>query len=217
MDIGVLTVVTAVLAVLAVRAIVSAVRKRHLLDGGALRTWWAVLVVIATLVAGGFEAAHHWRQAIVTDAMAAVTDNPRARADCARFSEELFNARAFDGYVWQDASDVAHYMHGVCQDVAAYARSAKLDPPLEQVAAVVLVAHETMHVERVWNEAEAECRAVQLSHLVAMRLGANEAQARALQARYFAEIYPNLREGYTSRECREGGAYDIFPERAEFP
>jgi len=63
----------------------------------------------------------------------------------------------------------------------------------------------------------AECRAVQLSYLVAEKLGATEAQARALQARYFAEIYPNLRDGYVSSDCREGGALDIFPDRTEFP
>jgi len=58
---------------------------------------------------------------------------------------------------------------------------------------------------------------VQLNHLVAMKLGATETQARALQARYFAEIYPTLRDGYTSGECREGGVLDIFPERTQFP
>lgn len=217
MDVGVLTVVTLVLAGLTVHATVRAVRLRHRPDGRVARAWWAGILTAVTLVALGFEFAHHQRQALVTDAMAAVTDNPRARAQCERFTASLLNLSQYDGYVYHAAPDVAEYRRHVCRDVAAYAGSSKLDPTLEQVASVVLVAHETMHVNGIWTEADAECFAVQRSHLVAMRLGATEAQARALQARYFAEIYPTNRSDYISGQCAEGGALDLFPERVEFP
>jgi hypothetical protein len=217
MDIGVLTVVTLALAALATHASIRAVRGRHRPDGRTLRAWWAGLLLVATIAAGSVEANHHQRQALVTQGMRAVTDNPEARANCERFSESLFNLSQFDGYVYQATSDVANYKRASCIDLASYARGSKSQPTLDQVAAVHLVAHETMHVNGVWNEAEAECTAAQLSHLVAEELGATPAQARELQARYFAEIYPNLRPNYVSAECREGGELDIFPERTEFP
>jgi hypothetical protein len=216
-DIGVLTVVCVVLAGLAVHAVMRAVRLRHEPEGRTLRAWWAAVLVVLAFVALLVEVGHHRREALVTDAMAAVTDNPRARADCERFTPSLLNLSQYDGYVWHDKPDVAEYRRHVCLNLAAYAGSSKVDPPLEQVAAVVLVAHETMHVNGIWTEADAECRAVQLGHLVAMRLGATEAQARALAARYFAEIYPHQRSDYVSGDCSEGGSLDIFPERAEFP
>ncbi len=217
MDIGVLTVVTVLLAGLAVRAAVRAVRLRADADGRTLRAWWAAILIAITLVALAFEVGHHQRQHLVTVAMSAVTDNPRARADCERFTEALFNLSQYDGYVYQDNSDVALYKRHVCIDLASYASSSHRNPSLEQIAAVHLVAHETMHVNGFWNEAEAECRAAQLSHLVAEQLGATAAQARELQARYFAELYPRNRSDYISGECREGGRLDIHPERTEFP
>lgn len=216
MDIGVLTFVCLGLAILAVRATVRAVRRRHA-DGATASMWWAGILIALTLVAAYFEVGHDRQEALATTAMSAVTDNPHARGDCQRFTQALFNLSVYDGYVYRDSSDVARYTNDSCRALASYASSSKVNPSLDQIAAVHLVAHETMHVNGYWSEAEAECRAVQLNHLVAMKLGATETQARALQARYFAEIYPTLRDGYTSGECREGGALDIFPERTQFP
>ena len=216
MDIGVLTFVTLALLLLAVRATVRAVRRRQW-EGARGRNWWAASLIALTLVALWFEVGHDRRQLLATSAMSALTDNPRAQADCRRFSETFFSLGEHDGYVARDTSDVAHYTNESCKALASYAASSKENPSLDQVAAVHLIAHETMHVNGYWTESEAECRAVQLNSLVAEKLGASEAQARALQARYFAEIYPNLMEEYVSGECREGGALDIFPDRTEFP
>jgi hypothetical protein len=217
MDIGVLTVVSVVLAAVAVHAGWRAVQHWDDDGGRALRMWWTGALVVLAVVAVGFEVGHHQRQRLATEAMTVLTDNPDARANCERLTESLFNLSQYDGYVYRDNPDVALYRRHVCRNLASYAASNKRDPSLEQVAAVHLIAHETMHVEGVWVEAEAECRAVQLSHLVAEQLGATPAQARELQATYFAELYPLNRSDYISGECRAGGALDIFPDRTEFP
>lgn len=217
MDIGVLTVVVVLLAAAATHAVVRAVRHRADAGGQMFRAWWAGVLAVMTMVALAVEVGHHQRTALATRAMSAVTDNPNARADCERFTQALLNLSQFDGYVYWDNPDVALYRRSICKDLAAYAGSSKRDPSLDQIAAVHLIAHETMHVNGLRNEAETECHAMQVSHLVAEALGATAAQARALQARYFAEIYPNIRSDYRSGDCREGGAYDIHPERAEFP
>lgn len=216
MDIGPLTFVTVVLLVLTVRATVRAVRRRQW-EGAAGRTWWAAILVVSSFVALYFELGHDSQQRLATYAMHAVTNNPDARADCRRFSESFFSLGSYEGYVEHQNPDVARYGNEPCRALASYASSNKQSPAIDEIAAVHLIAHETMHVNGYWSEAEAECRAAQLSHLVAERLGATKTQARALQARYFVEIYPRMRDGYTSRECREGGSLDIFPDRTQFP
>jgi len=216
LDIGVLTFVTVGLLALAVHATVRAVRRRQW-EGARGRAWWAGILIASTLVALWFEVGHDRQQLLATEAMSAVTDNPHARADCRRFTQTFLSLGEYDGYVYRDNSTVALYTNDSCKALASYAASSKEHPTLAQIRAVHLIAHETMHVNGYWSESVAECRAVQLSYLVAEKLGATEAQARALQARYFAEIYPNLRDGYVSSDCREGGALDIFPDRTEFP
>lgn len=216
MDIGVLTFVCVALLILAVRATVRAVRQRGW-EGGTGRAWWAAILIASTLVAGYFEIGHYRHQALATYAMTAVTDNPNARADCRRFTQSFWSLGTYDGYVYRDNPDVALYANHACRALASYASSDKRDPNLDQIRAVHLIAHETEHVNGHWTEAVAECRAVQLNYLVAMKLGATEQEARALQQRYFAEVYPHLKDNYTSSECREGGKLDIFPDRTEFP
>jgi hypothetical protein len=216
MDVGLLTFVCVALVVLAIRATVRAVRRRQW-EGAAGRAWWAAIVIVGALVALYFEVGHDRQQFLATRAMSAVTDNPRATADCRRFTESFLSLGEYDGYVEGDNPDVAHLDNALCRSLASYASSSKDHPNLDQIGAVHLIAHETMHVNGYWNESTAECRAAQLNYLVAMELGATEEQARALQARYFAEIYPHLRDNYTTHNCREGGKLDIFPERTTFP
>jgi hypothetical protein len=216
-DVGALTVVTALVALVALRAVARAVRLRHSLNGNRGRAWWAATLVLVTSVAGLFEAGHHQRQALATDAMLVLSVTPHAQADCERLSASMFNLSQYDGFVYHANSDVALYKHQICKDLGAYASSNKISPTLEQIAAVHLIAHETMHVNGIWSESEAECHAAQLSHLVAERLGATPTQARELQAHYFAELYESNRPHYKSSGCRAGGALDLHPERAEFP
>jgi len=215
-DIGVLTFVCVALLILAVRATVRAVRKRGW-EGSAGRMWWAGLLIASTIVALYFEVGHQRQERLATYAMSAVTENPNARADCRRFTQTFFSLGGYDGYVYRDNPDVALYTNDVCRSLASYASSNKQNPSLNQIRAVHVIAHEVEHVNGHWTESDAECRAVQLNYLVAIKLGATEQQSRTLQARYFAEVYPHLKDGYTSGQCREGGSLDIFPDRTEFP
>lgn len=217
MDIGVLTVVTALLAAASVHALWKWAQERDDINSRGPRALWAGVVIVLTLVAGFYEYGHHQRQDLATRAMSAVTDNPRAHANCERLTESFFNLSQFDGFVYYADTDVAHYKRKSCRDLAAYASSSHFNPSLEQVAAVHLIAHEVAHINGYWVEAEAECWAVQNNHLVAQELGATPEQARALQARYFTEIYPLTRSDYRSGKCTAGGEFDANPDRAEFP
>jgi hypothetical protein len=95
-----------------------------------------------------------------------------------------------------------------CRDLAAYARSAKRDPPQTQVVAVHVLTHEAMHMAGIVDEAKAECAAVQRDALTARLLGASVADARLLAARYWRTVYPSMPEGYKTPECGPGRALD---------
>ena len=217
MDIGVLTVVAAILAGMSMVAWKRVITRRDEFGGRGFRAWAAILVSVLALTAGGFEFAHHQRQELATKAIGVLSDVDGASADCERFSEELFNASQFQGFVYYDGSHVAHLRREVCHNLWDYAHGGQGHPTEAQIIAVHIVAHETMHINGITSEAVAECQAVQLNNQVAEALGATPAQARELQRRYYADVYPRQRGAYFSSECVEGGELDISPDLTEFP
>jgi hypothetical protein len=83
-------------------------------------------------------------------------------------------------------------------------------------AAVVTLAHEPQHSRGVAVEAQAECYAIQLAATTARRLGVDATYASGLAALYW-EHYAEELPIYRSRECRDGGAYDLRPASAVWP
>lgn len=217
MDIGVLTVVAAILAAMTLTAWYRVMTRYGDTDGRGFRAVVAGLISILAFTAGYFEVAHHQRQELATKALGVLADVDGASADCERFSEELFNLSDFQGYVYYDGSNVAHLRRNVCHNLWDYAHGGQAHPTEGQIVAVHIVAHETMHINGIQSEAVAECRAVQLNHLVAEALGATPEQARELQRRYYVDYYPRQREDYVSAGCTEGGELDIYPDRTVFP
>ena len=78
----------------------------------------------------------------------------------------------------------------------------------DRLIAVHVLAHESMHMAGATDEAVTECRAMQRNADMARRLGADPTVARALAARYWREIYPNMPDAYRSGECAPGGELD---------
>jgi hypothetical protein len=95
-----------------------------------------------------------------------------------------------------------------CHHLAAYVRSGARRPTRDQVVAVHVLTHEAMHMSGLLDEAVAECAAVQRDAQTARLLGARPADAAALAAAYWANIYPLMPDRYRSGECRPGGAMD---------
>jgi sirohydrochlorin ferrochelatase len=95
-----------------------------------------------------------------------------------------------------------------CHHLAAYVRSGARRPTRDQVVAVHVLTHEAMHMSGRLDEAVAECAAVQRDAQTARLLGARPADAAALAAAYWENIYPLMPDRYRSGECRQGGAMD---------
>ncbi|PKQ14724.1 MAG: hypothetical protein CVT68_10390 [Actinobacteria bacterium HGW-Actinobacteria-8] len=217
MDIGVLTVVAAILAVMSLVAWYRVMTLYGDTDGRGFRAVVAGLASILAVTAGYFEVAHHQRQELATEALGVLSDVDGVNANCERFSEELLNLSQYQGYVYYDGSNVAHLRRTVCHDLWDYAHGGQAHPTEGQIVAVHIVAHETMHINGIRSESVAECRAVQLNHLVAEALGATPEEARALQRSYYVDYYPYQRSDYVSGACAEGGELDIYAARTEFP
>ena len=87
-------------------------------------------------------------------------------------------------------------------------RSGARRPTRDQVVAVHVLTHGARHMSGLLDEAVAECAAVQRDAQTARLLGARPADAAALAAAYWANIYPLMPDRYRSGECRPGGAMD---------
>ncbi len=80
------------------------------------------------------------------------------------------------------------------------------------VQAVHTIAHESMHLARIFSESIAECHAMQWLPWFAQQFGASPAQAREMADYYWTVMYPRWRTTYPeywSAECRDGGPLDL--------
>jgi hypothetical protein len=87
--------------------------------------------------------------------------------------------------------------YDACADLRSWLSSTKTSPRTDQVVAVHVLTHETMHMVGITDESKAECAAMQRDAAMAEALGASPAQAQALAHRYWLEVYPRMPAGYT--------------------
>jgi len=82
--------------------------------------------------------------------------------------------------------------------------------------AVHVLSHESVHLRGFYDEAHADCLALQLDTRVAMSLGADETLARSMAHQYWTDSYlPRIND--QSAECYDGGSLDLFPGDAGWP
>lgn len=97
--------------------------------------------------------------------------------------------------------------YDVCGDLRSWLSSDKNNPREDQVVAVHVLTHETMHMVGLTDESKTECAAVQRDAAMAQALGATPAHAQALAHRYWIEVYPRMPDAYTGG-CGPGSAGD---------
>jgi hypothetical protein len=108
----------------------------------------------------------------------------------------------------------------ICRDLARLAyereRPAAAEPLHALALAVATLAHESVHVSGIADEAAAECHGVQLTERAARALGVGRVLARRLKAAYWAR-FDEIPPLYRSAECRDGGELDLDASSSEFP
>jgi hypothetical protein len=93
-----------------------------------------------------------------------------------------------------------------CRLLASYLASAtvRARPSYQQVIAVHVLTHESMHMRGIASESQAECAAVQRDALTAEMLGATRDEARLLALRYWLTVYPLMPDDYRTADCGPG-------------
>jgi hypothetical protein len=98
--------------------------------------------------------------------------------------------------------------HEQCGLIAGYLKGGRDRPSLDEITAVHVLTHESMHMAGITSEAKAECAAVQRDFQTAQLLGANERQAEFLVRAYWVGVYPYMPDDYRSGQCKAGGEMD---------
>jgi hypothetical protein len=130
-----------------------------------------------------------------------------------RIDEDTLGFAGIDGHRVSLAPDVC----GALVDLAYHeARPSTAVARFPLAAAVVTLAHEPQHSKGFAVEAQAECYAIQLAATTARRLGVDAAYATELAQLYWQHYGEEL-PVYRSRECRNGGTFDLHPATSAWP
>ncbi len=214
-DVGPLTVVCVLMSIWTAR---TAWRfRRHPPGERLFPAVGLTVLVVLTAAALGFETRHQWVQAEAARVVSVVSGNPNGTARCQRFSGDLLDLSSHQGFVSHDHGDVAQLRRDVCNDLAGWLLTGSGAPTSAQAIAMHVVVHEAMHVAGDFDEASAECHAMQHDAQAAVLFGASPANASRLVTLYATATYPHMPDEYRSGGCVAGGALDLSPGDGVFP
>jgi hypothetical protein len=127
---------------------------------------------------------------------------------CQSFSAALVDPSADLGHVAYNANGQAEpktlIKRDQCKELADYLGSDKLDPSRDEIVAVHVLTHESIHMSGVVVEADAECLAMSQNERMARLLGAPPEAARQLALDYWRDVYPDMPSEYRSSDCDPG-------------
>jgi hypothetical protein len=156
----------------------------------------------------------------LSDAASAIVGK-RVEVHCQTFGEEFVDVGAEFGYVAFGPTGVPERKTLIkreqCGHLSEYLRSDKTYPTLDQVVAVHVLTHESIHMSGETGESITECQAVQRDAEMARLLGASDSGAHALARTYWETVYPYMPEGYRSDECGPDLALDMGLPDAPWP
>lgn len=113
-----------------------------------------------------------------------------------------------------------HWIHlspGICRAIETLLYHRPATPNKYIAAAVDTVTHEMIHALGIRNEARTECLAMQISPLMAWKLGVPASYAVGLARLNLANYSGHPPRYVDYYRCREGGAWDIDPEQPSLP
>ena len=178
-------------------------------------------VAAVLLVTGVFEI--QWRQ---TDARytkvatALLHNNHRVAVHCERLGSALMSVSQLEGYVPYESDGslprTAQLMRDVCQNLGAWIRSNKSHPTMKEITALHVFVHETMHLDGIYNEAQAECESMQRTEQAAELFGAPTGEGQRMAKAYLQAIYPNMPDDYRGG-CKQDGSGDDTPGDGVWP
>jgi hypothetical protein len=135
-----------------------------------------------------------------------------ATVHCETFGQSFTDLSGDLGFVKFSADGVPQHhttiVRGPCADLKHYYSGDQAHPTPNEVIAVHVLTHESMHMRGQPDEAMAECEAMQRDAETAQLLGATPQEGLELARAYWLEDYPNMPDAYRSDDCRLNGALD---------
>ena len=168
-----------------------------------------MLPVCACLVA--IPVVRHHNEESRLSHVASVIAEVRATVHCQSGTAEWVDAGPELGYVKYGPDGPEHstlIKHAQCGLLASYLRGGRDSASLDEIVAVHVLTHESMHMHGITDEAQADCAAMQRDATTAQLLGATPTQALRLARTYWVSVYPNMPDGYRSGDCKPGGPLD---------
>ena len=196
---------------------------------GALGVAGVFVAVVLFVLAARVDRSETWA-AVPAETRAAA--QARFTREAARIAGRPVSVRCDDGYAYtgvgSDALGVAFPRRalaflepGVCKTLTAVVFDGDRRERAETAEAVLVLAHEAVHLAGERDESVTECRALQEGVALGVRLGLPEDRARRMMASLYAR---NLAERAITRltyrlpkGCRDGGELDLRPADGRFP
>ncbi|BEP15704.1 hypothetical protein acdb102_40150 [Acidothermaceae bacterium B102] len=169
-----------------------------------------MLPVMAGLVA--IPVVRHHTEETRLSHVASVIAGVKATVHCQSGTAEWVDAGPELGYVkWGDNGVPEHstlIKHAQCGLLSSYLNGGRGNASLDEIVAVHVLTHESMHMHGITNEALADCAAMQRDATTAELLGATPTQALWLARTYWVSVYPNMPDAYRTGDCKPGGTLD---------
>ncbi len=173
--------------------------------------WSAWMLPVLGLIALVPVVRHH-NEEVKLSRVASMLAGVKTTVHCQSGTAEWVDTGPELGYVKWGPDGVPEHStlikHEQCKLLAGYLKGGRTHPSLDEMIAVHVLTHESMHMAGLTAEAEAECAAVQRDAQTARLLGANAQQAEFLSRAYWHGVYPNMPDDYRSGDCSSGGKLD---------
>ncbi len=170
---------------------------------------YVIMMLIFATICAGIPLRHAMFEWKLADAAEELIARDNIAVTClSRFGGILhWNAA---GYVYRGSQEINMQAY-VCEDLRDYlwdpeAANSEAVRDTKLVFALHVLTHETMHVDEIYDEIHADCRAFQLNHRMAEILGVEKNVAA--QTAIVAHRFRSKRHPYYSPHCEPDGAYD---------
>lgn len=144
--------------------------------------------------------------------VASVLVGARVTVHCQTFGQEFTDLSGDLGFVKFGPDGVPEHhatiMRGPCSELRDYYGGDQAHPTPDEVIAVHVLTHESMHMRGQTNEAATDCEAMQRDAETAQLLGATPQEGLELARAYWLEDYPNMPDAYRSDNCKLSGSLD---------
>lgn len=180
---------------------------------GRIRKFPAVTVAALTLLAVGLAlptVLRHREESRLGKVASVLVGQP-VTVHCQTLGQTFTDLSGDLGYVKYGPDGPEHHttiMRGPCADLKHYYGGDQARPSPQEIIAVHVLTHESMHMRGEEVEAIAECEAMQRDAETAQLLGATPAEGLKLARDYWIVDYPNMPDSYRSGECKLHGQLD---------